>query len=139
MARADGRLATCRQWIPEDKIWSFLTQLTLALSECHSEVDSTGDRKNVILHRDLKPDNGQFLSPHRPLALLRPKRLTCCWSPRAVFIGHNECLKLGDFGLSKAMAQAAMTQTYVGVSSPRPSPYHSPPFLPPIPSTSTDR
>ena len=29
-------------------------------------------------------------------------------------------LKLGDFGLSKAMAQAAMTQTYVGVrrSSP---------------------
>lgn len=28
---------------------------------------------------------------------------------------NDNNLKLGDFGLSKAMAQAAMTQTYVGV------------------------
>jgi hypothetical protein len=35
----------------------------------------------------------------------------------AVFLDKDNNLKLGDFGLSKAMAQAAMTQTYVGVCS----------------------
>ncbi len=33
----------------------------------------------------------------------------------AVFLDRESNLKLGDFGLSKAMAQAAMTNTYVGV------------------------
>lgn len=33
-----------------------------------------------------------------------------------MFLDKENNLKLGDFGLSKAMAQAAMTQTYVGVS-----------------------
>ena len=33
-----------------------------------------------------------------------------------VFLDKDNNLKLGDFGLSKAMAQAAMTNTYVGVS-----------------------
>lgn len=32
-----------------------------------------------------------------------------------VFLDKENNLKLGDFGLSKAMAQAAMAQTYVGV------------------------
>lgn len=32
-----------------------------------------------------------------------------------MFLDKDNNLKLGDFGLSKAMAQAAMTQTYVGV------------------------
>lgn len=31
-----------------------------------------------------------------------------------VFIGHDDMLKLGDFGLSKALASAAFTNTYVG-------------------------
>lgn len=36
--------------------------------------------------------------------------------PRSiVFLDKDNNLKLGDFGLSKAMQQAAMTQTYVGV------------------------
>lgn len=39
----------------------------------------------------------------------------------AVFLDNENNLKLGDFGLSKAMAQAAMTQTYVGVSIRRSS------------------
>ena len=31
-----------------------------------------------------------------------------------MFIGHDDMLKLGDFGLSKALASAAFTNTYVG-------------------------
>jgi len=37
---------------------------------------------------------------------------------RTVFLDKDNNLKLGDFGLSKAMQQAAMTQTYVGVRIP---------------------
>ena len=37
-------------------------------------------------------------------------------SRKTVFLDERNNLKLGDFGLSKAMQQAAMTQTYVGVS-----------------------
>lgn len=42
--------------------------------------------------------------------------------PLTVFLDERNNLKLGDFGLSKAMQQAAMTQTYVGVSPGRKGP-----------------
>ena len=47
-------LRKCRQtrdYICEDVIWKILTQLTLALKECH------GHKPGKILHRDLKPAN----------------------------------------------------------------------------------
>lgn len=40
-----------------------------------------------------------------------------------MFLDRDNNLKLGDFGLSKAMEQAAMTQTYVG------TPYYMSPEL----------
>lgn len=81
--------------LAEDVVWSYLTQITLALADCHSETDSNGRRKNVVFHRDIKPEN--------------------------VFLTRDNIVKLGDFGLSKAMAYAAFTNTYVGVSlSPLP-------------------
>ncbi|GAA5864111.1 hypothetical protein JCM1840_000705 [Sporobolomyces johnsonii] len=95
-----GVIQRCRKtnaMLPEDVVWAYLTQITLALHDCHSEVDSKGQRKPVILHRDIKPEN--------------------------VFLDKENNLKLGDFGLSKAMAQAAMTQTYVG------TPYYMSPEL----------
>lgn len=49
-----------------------------------------GKKKPIILHRDIKPEN--------------------------VFLNHFGLVKLGDFGLSKAMEMAAFTNTYVGVS-----------------------
>ena len=38
-----------------------------------------------------------------------------------MFLDENNAVKLGDFGLSKALAQASFANTYVGVRS-RPLP-----------------
>lgn len=115
-----GVITRCRkngQSLPEDVVWTYLAQITLALHDCHSETDAQGRKKPVILHRDIKPENGTSGAVVRPSRAseetdLLPSVLD------AVFLDENHNLKLGDFGLSKAMEQAAMTQTYVGVRSP---------------------
>ncbi|CAD6589047.1 MAG: G2-specific serine/threonine protein kinase [Cyphobasidiales sp. Tagirdzhanova-0007] len=81
----------------EEVVWSYLAQIALALSDCHAEADAEGRPKQVILHRDIKPEN--------------------------VFLDKDNIIKLGDFGLSKAMASAAFTSTYVG------TPYYMSPEL----------
>ncbi|KIP02581.1 hypothetical protein PHLGIDRAFT_26519 [Phlebiopsis gigantea 11061_1 CR5-6] len=95
--------------IPEDTIWNYFMQLLLALNYCHhphgqgrlsggapGSVEEK-EKRPQILHRDLKPDN--------------------------VFLDENNCVKLGDFGLSKALPQASFAQTYVG------TPYYMSPEL----------
>ncbi|KAI0633514.1 kinase-like domain-containing protein [Trametes polyzona] len=95
--------------IPEDTIWNYFMQILLALNHCHhpnsghGRTSSAGsdadgkDRRAQILHRDLKPDN--------------------------VFLDENNTVKLGDFGLSKALTQASFANTYVG------TPYYMSPEL----------
>ncbi|KDR84684.1 hypothetical protein GALMADRAFT_111919 [Galerina marginata CBS 339.88] len=100
--------------IPEDTIWPYFLQILLALHHCHhpnghtrSTSGSTitgasletehSSRRVQVLHRDLKPDN--------------------------VFLDENNSVKLGDFGLSKALAQASFANTYVG------TPYYMSPEL----------
>lgn len=59
-----GVIQRCRKtgcMLPEDVVWAYLTQITLALHDCHSETDAKGARKPVILHRDIKPENGASL------------------------------------------------------------------------------
>ncbi|KAF8939807.1 hypothetical protein BGZ58_008639 [Dissophora ornata] len=48
--------------IPEEFVWTIMTQLVLALHECHCGViineETNQPMPRLILHRDLKPDNG---------------------------------------------------------------------------------
>ncbi|KAJ7797877.1 kinase-like domain-containing protein [Mycena olivaceomarginata] len=60
--------------IPEDTIWVYFMQILLALDHCHNAKEG----KVQIVHRDMKPEN--------------------------IFLDGVNSVKLGDFGLSKALA-----------------------------------
>jgi NIMA (never in mitosis gene a)-related kinase 2 len=117
--------------IPEDAIWNYFMQILLALHHCHHpnghgrSASSGGlngglgldckEKRSQILHRDLKPDNGNFFLPIVPVSHKQSQ----------VFLDDNNRVKLGDFGLSKALAQASFANTYVGVGySTSPKPHH---------------
>ncbi|KAL3473488.1 kinase-like domain-containing protein [Aspergillus californicus] len=99
-------LKRTNKYAEEEFVWRILSQLVTALYRCHygtdpSEVGSSllgaaskpsglkgKQAQMTILHRDLKPEN--------------------------IFLGSDNTVKLGDFGLSKLMHSHDFASTYVG-------------------------
>lgn len=74
-----------RHYLDEDFVLRVLTQLTLALKECHRRSDGG----HTVLHRDLKPAN--------------------------IFLDGKKNVKLGDFGLARILHHdTSFAKTFVG-------------------------
>ncbi|KAM5239144.1 serine/threonine-protein kinase Nek2 isoform 2-T2 [Ctenodactylus gundi] len=74
-----------RQYVDEEFVLRVMTQLTLALKECHRRSDGG----HTVLHRDLKPAN--------------------------VFLDGKQNVKLGDFGLARILNHdTSFAKTFVG-------------------------
>jgi NIMA (never in mitosis gene a)-related kinase 2 len=109
------------QYAEEGFVWSMFSQLVTALFRCHYGVDPPEVGSNImglgnsakprqpaggvmILHRDLKPENGKQLG-----------WVSTTWfNIFLVFLGEDNSVKLGDFGLSKIMQSHDFASTYVG-------------------------
>ncbi|KAL9013681.1 MAG: hypothetical protein Q9173_001629 [Seirophora scorigena] len=119
------KLIAKNQFAEEAFVWSIFSQLATALYRCHYGLDPpeagtdvlglTGEVKPpqglrgknqiMILHRDLKPDNGELkCTTERGRSSLN----------LLVFLGDDNQVKLGDFGLSKLMQSHDFASTYVG-------------------------